>query len=136
MNTTAIALASGGFLSVLVGWVTYMATIPKGNVPERPVGAILLTLGGAIVAIAGIVLGFQDGGSPGVAVVIPAAFALMMGPLFPFLLTLRKTPVGNIKVKIGDSLLPFSAQTSDGSAFHTDEFAGKRILLKFFRGNW
>lgn len=136
MNTIAIALASVGFLSVLVGWVTYMATIPKGNVPERPVGTLILTVGGAVIAIVAIAFSFQDGGSPGVAVGVPAALALTLGPTFPFLLSLRKTPVGNIKVKVGDSLLPFSTQTSDGSAFQTDELAGRRILLKFFRGGW
>ena len=136
MNIVAIALTFGGLFSVLVGWVSYMATIPKGNVPVRPVGSLLLTIGGAIAAIAGIALSFQDGGTPGFVVAIPASMALMMGSLFPFLLTLRKTPVGNIKVTVGDSLLPFSTLASDGSALHTDAFTDKRILLKFFRGGW
>lgn len=136
MDTIAIALASAGLLGVLVGWVTYMATIPKGNVPERPIGTLLLTVGGTVAAVTGIAFSFQDGGSPGFAVGIPAAFAVMLGPMFPFLLTLRKTPVGDIKVKVDDSLLPFATQTSDGRAFHTDELADKRTLLKFFRGGW
>jgi hypothetical protein len=31
MNTVAFALACAGFLGVLVGWVTYLASIQKGK---------------------------------------------------------------------------------------------------------
>ena len=35
-----------------------------------------------------------------------------------------------------DALPSFEARTSDGSAWHSDELSGKRVLLKFFRGHW
>ena len=68
--------------------------------------------------------------------IAPAAFALMMGLGLFYLFSIRKTPIGDLKVSLGDTLLPFEATTSEGVAFKSDELAGKRILLKFFRGGW
>jgi len=51
-------------------------------------------------------------------------------------LTQRKTPIGDIKVEVGDTLLPFTATNSDGEAFSSEALIGKRTLLKFFRGGW
>jgi hypothetical protein len=136
MNTIAFAASAAGFAAVMVAWATYLATIPSGKVPVRPVGWIILQLVGIVLAISGVAWSFQEGGSPGVAVIIPAAFALMMGSTFFYLLSQRKTPLGNLQVTVGDTLLPFEATTSDGAGFHTDSLAGKRTLLKFFRGGW
>ena len=38
--------------------------------------------------------------------------------------------------RLADTLLPFEATASDGAVFITDSLAGKRTLLKFFRGGW
>jgi len=83
-----------------------------------------------------LVVGCEGSGSLGVTIVVPAGFALLMGPMFLWLLTQRKTPIGNLKVAVGDKLLGFEAMTSEGVSFHSDELAGKRTLLKFFRGGW
>ena len=136
MNTMAIATSATGFVAVMVAWISYLATIPSGKVPARPVGSIILQLAGMVAAASAVVWSFRDGGSPGVAVVVPAVFALMMGSTFMYLLSLRKTPIGNLKVKVGEALLPFEATTSDGTRFRTDSLAGKRTILKFFRGGW
>lgn len=136
MNTLAIAASATGFLAVMVAWGTYLATIPSGKVPERPVGWIILQLAGMVAAVSAVGLSFRDGGSPGVAVIVPAVFAVMMGSTFFYLLSQRKTPIGNLKVTVGDRLPPFEVSTSDGAMFHTDSLAGKRTLLKFFRGGW
>ncbi len=136
MNTITIGMAVAGFLAVLTAWVAYLATIPSGKVPARPVGSIILQLVGVCLAVSAVVWRFRDGGSPGVAVIVPAVFALMMGSGFLYLLSLRKTPIGDLRVKVGDTLLPFEATTSEGAGFHSDSWAGKRTLLKFFRGGW
>ena len=136
MNTMAIATSAIGFVAVMVAWISYLATIPSGKVPARPVGSIILQLAGMVAAASAVVWSFRDGGSPGVAVVVPAVFALMMGSTFMYLLSLRKTPIGNLKIKVGEALLPFEATTSDGTRFRTDSLAGKRTILKFFRGGW
>ena len=136
MNAIAIGTSAAGFVAVMAAWGTYLATIPSGRVPARPVGWIIVQLIGIGLAVSAIALSFQDGGSPGVAVIVPAGFALMMGPFFLWLLTQRKTPIGDLKVKVGDQLLAFAETTSDGTGFHTESLAGKRTLLKFFRGGW
>ncbi|MBD3855781.1 MAG: hypothetical protein IFK92_04470 [Acidobacteria bacterium] len=110
MNTMAIATSAIGFVAVMVAWISYLATIPSGKVPARPVGSIILQLAGMVAAASAVVWSFRDGGSPGVAVVVPAVFALMMGSTFMYLLSLRKTPIGNLKVKVGEALL---RQTDD-----------------------
>ena len=107
MNTMAIATSAIGFVAVMVAWISYLATIPSGKVPVRPVGSIILQLAGMVAAASAVVWSFRDGGSPGVAVVVPAVFALMMGSTFMYLLSLRKTPIGNLKIKVGEALLPF-----------------------------
>lgn len=130
-----VGLASAGLVAVMVAWATYMATVPSGKVPVRPVGHVLLQLLGIGLAVGGLVTSLQADGLS-VGVVVPAAIALMMGPLFLVLLALSKTPDNEIQIEVGKPLLPFSAKTSDGSAFDTSAFEGKRILLKFFRGGW
>lgn len=79
MISTAIILAAVGCASVFVGWATYLATIPKGTVPARPVSAIILNLGGATLAVAGIVVGLRGGGSPGAGVIAPASQQHLLG---------------------------------------------------------
>lgn len=136
MNTLAIGSSVVGLVMVLTAWATYLATIPSGKVPARPIAGIILQLVGIVLAISAIVLGFRDGGSPGLAVIVPAVLAVMMGSAFFYLLSLRKTPIGDLKVKVGDTLLPFEVATSEGVVFNTDSLEGKRTLLKFFRGGW
>lgn len=136
MNTVAVSMSVTAFVVVMGAWGAYLATIPRGTVPARPVGSIILQCVGIGLGLSAIVWSYQSGGGFGVAVIAPAALAVMMGAGFLWLLTQRKTPIGDLKVKVGDKLLSFEATTSEGVGFHTDELAGKRTLLKFFRGGW
>ena len=118
-----------------------MAKIPRSQVPVWPLGSIILQCVGLVLAVSAIVWSFQSSGSgasgsSGAAVFIPATLALMLSLTFLWLLSQRKTPIGDLKVQMGDKLLPFETTLSDGGTFHTDELAGKRTLLKFFRGGW
>ncbi len=61
--------------------------------------------------------------------------AIAMGALFLWLLTQRKTPIGDIKLAVGDEILPFSVAGADGW-FDSESLYGQRTLLKFFRGSW
>ena len=136
MNTAAVGMSAGGFVVVMGTLVTYLRTIPRGKVPESVASLVLGLLVGVGLAVAGIVWSIQSTGSAGVAVIAPAAFALMMGTFFLWIVTQRKTPVGDLQLKVGDKLLSFEASTAEGAVFTTDELAGKRTLLKFFRGGW
>ena len=44
--------------------------------------------------------------------------------------------ISHEEVQVGDTLLAFEAVTSEGAQFRSDSLAGKRALLKFFRGGW
>jgi len=136
MNMIAIGMSLAGFAMVMIAWGTYLATIPSGKVPVRPVGAVVLQLAGVGLAIFAVVWSFRGGGAPGIAVILPAAFAVMMAAFFLYLFSLRRTPVGDLKVQVGDTLLAFEAMTADGDQFTSESLAGKRTLLKFFRGGW
>ncbi len=130
-----IALAAAGLLAVMTAWGTYLATIPRGTVPLRPWGAVILQLIGVGLAVGGLLENLRGGGSGAPAYVL-AGFAIMMGSMFLILLSLAKTPNKELQAKVGEPLPGFSAQTSEGIAFSSASFGGKRVLLKFFRGGW
>ena len=136
MNTIALEMAVASVMVVMGTWISYLVAIPRNKVPVRPLGSIIMQCLGIGLAVSAILSRDQNSGLAVVAVIIPAFFAMMMGLIFLWLLTQRKTPIGQIKVKIGDKLLPFEAATSEGAVFHSDELAGKRVIMKFFRGGW
>ena len=136
MNATAIGLAVAGFVSVFGATIFYFSTIPRGKVPLKPIGLVFFLCVGIILAVAAIIMSFPGSVLSIVGVLIPSSLALFIAFGILWLLSQRKTPIGNIKVKVGDKLLPFNAITSAGVPFNSDELSGKRILFKLFRGGW
>lgn len=135
MNAGAVALSVVSFVWVMVMVVAYFRTIPQGKVPVSVTGLaikMLLGIGGALAAVGWA----YARGSLGALVIVPAVLAIIVATMILWLLSLRKTPIGEIKVEVGDELLAFEAMTSEGVSFHSDELAGKRVMLKFFRGGW
>lgn len=132
----AAGIAGAAGIIVLGTWIHYLSTIPRDKVPARPVGSVILQLIGITLGVAALLLSYRSGDGFAAGVTASAATAVIMGAFFLWLLTQRKTPVGDLKVEVGDTLLPFGATTSDGAAFSTEQLAGKRTLLKFFRGGW
>jgi hypothetical protein len=135
MSAVAVGLSAGSFVWVTVTVVAYFSTIPKGKVPVGITGMVLKLLVGLGLAAAAVAWSYR-GGSLGAAVIAPAAVATLLASMILWLLSQRKTPIGELKVKVGDTLLAFEAATAEGTRFHTDALAGKRTLLKFFRGGW
>jgi peroxiredoxin len=136
MNTPAILSALIGFAVVFGSIILYFRTIPRGTVPEKVGGfATKLTIGVALSAF-GLYLGITGEGKAGLLVYIPSVLGILFGLFILWILTQRKTPLGEIKVAVGDKMPRFSAQTSQGAAFDSNELDGKRTLLKFFRGGW
>jgi len=132
MNPLSVGLAAASFVLSLSVWVAYMATVPSGRVPRRPVGSVIVQVAAIVAAVASLVL--PDGLHP--ATIVPAGLGLIAAPLFLFVLSQRKTPLGNLQVKVGDRLPAFRSTTSEGMAFDSAELTGTRTLLKFFRGSW
>lgn len=124
---------------VMVTVVAYFGTIAEAKVPVKVGGVVFKMIGGlglAIGALVALARGEGVGIVGSIAVIAPAAFAAVLAMTLLFFLSQRRTPVGDIKVKVGDTLLAFETTTAAGVPFHTDELAGKRTLLKFFRGGW
>jgi len=114
----------------------YFSTIPQNKVPERPVGLIFFLLVGISLTGKALYSGIPGSLASVLGIVALSIIPVFMGSFILWILTQRKTPIGDIKVKVGDTLLQFSATTSEGVPFNSEEFKGKRILLKFFRGGW
>lgn len=136
MNAVAIGMSAGGFVVVMGTLVPYLRTIPRNKVPEKVTGLVTGLWLGVGLAVAAIAWSVYSTGTVGVAVIAPAAFALMMGGFFLWVVSQRKVPAGDLQVKLDGQLLPFKTTTSEGLPFDTGDLAGKRTLLKFFRGGW
>ncbi len=132
----AIVIAGAGFVAVAGSWVTYMATVPSGKVPVRPIGHIVAQVLGVALGVAGISMGVTAGGLTLVGTIALGSLSIPMGLLFPLILSQRKTPIGSLAVQVGEPLLPFSATDSQGRHFDSESLRGQRVLLKFFRGHW
>jgi peroxiredoxin len=132
MMTLSVALL--GILSSIIGLVVYLRKMKKSKTPKKPIGLIIsmllgLCFGGYAVflsnsttelTLSGIILGFT----------------VFIAAMLSFLLLQKKAPLGDIKVKVGDLIIPFQADTFEGKTFSTQTLKGKRTLLKFFRGSW
>jgi len=136
MNTTAFLSALIGFTIVMVTLILYFRTIPRGTVPEKVGGLVAKLAVGVALSALGLYLGLTGEGSVGAVTYILALMGMFFGGFILWVLPQRRTPLGDIKVKVGDTLLPFTAVTSDGTQFDSSELSGKRTLLKFYRGGW
>jgi peroxiredoxin len=94
-----------------------------------------LAIGVALCSI-GLYFGIAGEGAAGPLVYVPSVLGILFGSFILWILTQRKTPLGEIKIAVGDKVLPFTAKTSQGATFDSAELSGKRVLLKFFRGDW
>ncbi len=133
MEVIVLAAASLVFVGMVV--VVYFAKVAAAKI-AKSVGLLVFEFVlGLAMAAASIAWAHQHG-ALGAAVIAPASVAITLSTLMLFLISQRMTPVGDLKVKVGDRLLPFAATTSEGAAFQSEELADRRILLKFFRGGW
>ena len=123
-------MALSGAFATLLASAHYGWLILKESVPRRPIGHLLALTAGAALGVYGAYVSnsWLAMGAGAVAVLVWATFI--------YILTLSPMPEGQLAVEIGGELLPFQAVTSDGRPFSSAELAGRRILLKFFRGHW
>ena len=134
MQSTALLSAIFGFATVFGSIILYFRTIPRGTVPKK-VGAFAFVLAiGVALSATGFYLGIT--GEGGVLIYVLSVLGMIFGLFILWVLTQRMIPLGGIKVKVGDEIIPFTSKTSDGVLYESSEFGGKRILMKFFRGGW
>jgi hypothetical protein len=136
MEWIGIGLSAAGLVSAAMGWVHYLAGVPKGNVAVVPRAMMVAQFLAVLLPTVGIAWSVREYGTVSLGLVVLAGFAATFALLFVWLYTQRKTPLGHITVTIGDRLPSFSVTNSEGQRFDSSSFSGKRVLLKFFRGGW
>ena len=134
MNIIAISLAILGLASTLTGLVSYFSKLQKNNAPKIPVVLITAFLLGLIFS--GFAIALSQTILAEVLASIVLGITAFISSVLGFFLVQSKTPVGDIKVKVGDHILPFQTQTFENTLFTTDNLQGQRTLLKFYRGAW
>lgn len=129
MPPLAFALAS---LSLTLGvWLHYLAAIPRERVSPRPWRHMALLIAAVFLGLAAIV-----GPSATLGSIAPAAAALGLALFFFYLLRQAPLPDGQLVVKVGQPLPLIEATSSEGELVRSSEWAGERVLFKFFRGQW
>lgn len=120
-------MSLAGFLVVLVGWVHYLWLIPQERVPARPRAHQLAMVVGSVAALLGV-------HTLGTAIL--AANAVAFGAFFLWLLTQAPMPDGTLVAEVGAVLPGFEALDHEGKPRSIEEWRGRPLLLKFFRGHW
>ena len=135
MNTIAVGLALASFVVVFGFVVRYLRTIPRGKVPVSVTPFASQLGAGLILGLAALYFAVTGEGSVGIAW-LPLVLALLLSCFLLWVLSQREIPLGDIKVAVGDKLLPFDAISWDGQSFSSEQLSGKRTLFKFYRGGW
>lgn len=128
---TAISLSIIAFSILTVALTQYFYKLKKYKVPKTPVFLYLGMLTSSIISIWSLSLINSEPALTIILVVFVALYVLPTSALLSFLLANKATPVGDIKVKTGDKLLPFKTDK-----FNSESLKGQRTLLKFYRGSW
>lgn len=132
MMTVTFALL--GILSSIIGLVVYLGKMKKSKTPKKPIGLMISMLLG--LCLGGYAVSLSNSATETVVAGIFCGFTIFLSAMLLFLLLQKKPPLGDIKVKVGDLIIPFEASTFEDNAFNTEKIKGKRTLLKFFRGSW
>ncbi|MEM7333890.1 MAG: hypothetical protein AAF490_17510 [Chloroflexota bacterium] len=128
----SFAYAVIGLGLISSSWLDYLTKIPQEKVPVRPwwhslvMGVGLLAVGYSILIAAGNLL----------IILILAILSIGLAGLFFYLLTVATLPDGEIAVKVGGPFLPFEAVDGNKRPFSTEQWQGKRVMFKLFRGHW
>jgi peroxiredoxin len=136
MNTLALLISLTGLIVLILGITVYFYKLIQNKVPKTPIGLFFSIFVATTSAIYGLYLSIPNEIINVLPIAVPAILSIIISSLFLFVFMNKKTPLGNIKVKIGDSIIPFQSTSAQGHAFSQEDLKNKRILLKFFRGSW
>ena len=120
----------GGLALVNVGWLTYLALIPREQVPERP------TLFSLVMVVSAALAGWSVWAEQNAMTIALGSITVLLAGFFFFLLAQGPMPDGEIRVKVGEELPPFECKDASGNDFSSESLHSGRVLLKFFRGHW
>jgi outer membrane lipoprotein SlyB len=127
---TGAALGIVAFLLVAGAMGVWVQRIRRVEIPADRRGFVACWAGGAVLGLVALTQG------PGWVGGIPAGIAAVAGAFFSALVYISPQKAAEDAIQVGESLRPFSATDEDGDDFSISSFAGKPVLLKFFRGHW
>ncbi|MEH6597299.1 MAG: peroxiredoxin family protein [Colwellia polaris] len=136
MNTFALTISLVGLIIMLTGIALYFSKLIKNKVPKLPIGLFFCLSVGVLTGLYSLYLAIPNAFLSVLPIAIPAVFTVFIGSFFIFVFLNKNTPLGDIKVSIGDKLIPFETKTAADTIFSSEQFKGKRTLLKFYRGSW
>lgn len=121
------------FVLLNAALVHYFYKLKQNKTLKNPVFLKLSMFTGSLLSIWAIGTLFTEPTSTLVTVVVALIgfSVLSTSATFSVFLATKATPIGDIKVSVGDKILPF--KTID---FNSESLIGKRTLLKFYRGAW
>ena len=127
---TGIVLGVLALLLVGGAMALWAQRIKRVQIPTDRRGFVACWAGGAALGIFALTEGAGWIGG------IPAGIAAVAGTVFSALVYISPQKVADHAVQVGESLRDFTALDENGDDFSIAGFAGKPVLLKFFRGHW
>jgi len=124
------------FSATFVGIVVYFRKVGKSRTPEVPVALLFSLLLGIGLGFYAIALAFEGSTWDRLVAGFLGGLPILTGSGLLWILSQRKTPVGNIRVSVGDMVPDFQVLDSEGTQFSAQELKGQRTLFKFYRGSW
>ncbi|MFC1233485.1 peroxiredoxin family protein [Vibrio sp. F74] len=121
------------FVLLNIALLHYFSKLKQNKAPKNPIflkSAMAISSLSSVGAISTLFLTPTSVIST-VFIIVIALYVLSTSAVFTFFLAQKDTPIGDIKIAVGDDLLAFKTETFDSSSL-----AGKRTLLKFYRGAW
>lgn len=136
MNLPALLLSVLALVILLISVSIYFSSLLKNKVPEIPTQLTNSLIIAILVASYSLYLAIPNTLLLVLPVAVPAVITVFLSSFLLYLLSKRKTPVGDLKVNVGDHFLSFDALTNSNTPYTANDFLGKRTLLKFYRGSW
>ena len=120
-----------GFLVLVAALVHYFAKLKKNQTPKNPILLKSAMVIGSVLSVWSLVTLSYQLNATTFLVLFFALNTLSTSAIFAYFLATKATPIGEIKIKVGDMLPAFKT-----AGFDSDSLIGKRTLLKFYRGSW
>lgn len=120
-----------GFLILVVALVHYFSKLKQNQTPKNPILLKSAMLVGSILSIWSLVTLRYQLDLNTILVLLFTINTLSTSAIFAYFLATKATPIGDIKIKVGDTFIPFKT-----NEFDSESLIGKRTLLKFYRGSW
>lgn len=125
-----------GFIATAIGIGLYFVKVKRNETPKTPVALYVGLVLGIVIGSYGLVLASAQSTIAVVLSALPLTISTFFFLVLTFFLIQKKPPLGDIKIKVGDSMLPFTVKNHSNEDFSSEQFIGKRTLFKFYRGSW